>query len=52
MKNVASMIIGGLALLGIGTVGFRAYQAKKFAQEVPQQNIIEIEVEPKEETRK
>ena len=42
MKNIASVIVGGLALLGIGTVGYRTYKLRKMEKE---QQIIEVAVE-------
>lgn len=50
--NMAKIVIGGLAVLGIGATGYRAYKLKKANDEVKHENVIEIAVESKEETRK
>lgn len=31
MKNLVQLVIGGLAIVGIGTAGYRAYKVKKLA---------------------
>lgn len=53
MKNLAQLVVGGLAVIGIGAAGYRAYKLKKLNEAIKEENIIEIEVtEPKEESRK
>lgn len=49
MKNLASMIVGGLAIVGIGTVGYRAYRLKKAEKE---KQVVEVVVEATDDTRK
>lgn len=49
MKNIASMIIGGLTLVGIGTVGYRAYKLKQVEKE---KQVVEVVVEATDDTRK
>lgn len=52
MKSMSQLIVGGLTVLGVGAVGYKAYKLKKLNDAVKEQNIIEIEVESKDETRK
>lgn len=49
MKNIKAIILGGLTIFGAAVAGVRTYQARKAAKET---NIIEIEVESKEESQK
>lgn len=52
MKDLKRLIAGGLTLIGLGAVGYKAYQMKKLNDSIKNENVIEIEVETKEETRK
>lgn len=52
MKNLAQLVVGGLAVIGIGAAGYRAYKLKKISEEIKEQNVIEIEVESKDDSRK
>lgn len=52
MKSMSQLIVGGLTVLGVGAVGYKAYKLKKLNDAVKEQNIIEIEVGSKDETRK
>lgn len=33
MKNLASLVVSGLALVGIGTIGYRSYKLKQIEKE-------------------
>lgn len=52
MKSLTNVVIGSLALIGIGTAGYRAYKIKKMNDALKEENVIEIEVESKEASRK
>lgn len=52
MKNMTQLIIGGLAILGIGTVSYRTYKLRKLENQNQAQNVIEIEVESNDDSRK
>lgn len=52
MKNLASMIVGGLALVGIGTVGYRAYKLKQLEKSEQDKQVVEVVVEATDEARK
>lgn len=52
MKNLSQLIVGGLTVLGVGAVGYKAYKLKKLNDATKEQNVIEIEVESKEASRK
>lgn len=49
MKNLTSLVVSGLALIGIGTVGYRAYKLKQVEKE---KQVVEVVVEATDETRK
>lgn len=52
MKNLNQLVVGGLTLLGVGAIGYKAYKLKKINDVMKEQNVIEIEVESKEDSRK
>lgn len=52
MKNLNQLIVGGLTLLGVGAIAYRAYNLKKLSDVQKNDNVIEIEVETKDESRK
>lgn len=49
MKNLAQLVVGGLAVIGIGAAGYRAYKLKKLSEEIKEEKIIEIEVSESED---
>lgn len=52
MKNIKAIILGGLTIFGAAVAGVRTYQARKAAKEINEANIIEIEVESKQDSQK
>lgn len=52
MKSLTQFVVGGLAVIGIGIAGYRAYKIKKMNDALKEENVIEIEVESKEDSRK
>lgn len=52
MKNLASLVVSGLALVGIGTVGYRAYRLKKAEKAEQEKRVVEVVVEATDDTRK
>lgn len=52
MKSLTQFVVGGLAVIGIGTAGYRAYKIKKMNDALKEENVIEIEVESKDDSRK
>jgi uncharacterized membrane protein YebE (DUF533 family) len=52
MKNLASLVVSGLALVGIGTVGYRAYKLKQAEKAEQEKQVVEVVVEATDDTRK
>lgn len=52
MKNIAKAIVGGLTLVGLAAVSYRAYEVKKLKKEVNEAEIIEIEPEKGDDPQK
>lgn len=52
MKNIAKAIVGGLTLVGLAAVSYRAYEVKKLKKEVNEGEIIETEPEKEEDPQK
>lgn len=50
--NLRQLLVSGLTLLGVGAVGYKAYQLKKAQDAVKNTEVIEIEVASSEEPRK
>lgn len=50
--NVKQLLATGLTLLGVGAVGYKAYQLKKLQDEAKKTEIIEISVDSTDEARK
>ena len=50
--NVKQLLATGFTLLGVGAVGYKAYQLKKASDAVKKTEVIEIAVESTEEPRK
>lgn len=48
MKNLTQMIIGGLAVIGIGAAGYRAHKLKKLSEEIREEKIIEVKANESE----
>lgn len=52
MKNLAKTVIGGLSLVGLAVAGYRTYELKKIRKAIQEEQVIDIEPEKVEETRK
>lgn len=52
IMNVKQLLATGFTLLGVGAVGYKAYQLKKENDAVKKTEVIEIAVESTEEPRK
>lgn len=50
--NAKQLLATGLTLLGVGAVGYKAYQLKKVSDTVKKTGVIEIAVESTDEARK
>lgn len=50
--NAKQLLATGLTLLGVGAVGYKAYQLKKASDAVKKTEVIEIAVESTDEARK
>lgn len=52
MNNVRKLIIGSLAILGLTAAGYRTYELRKLRKEIKEEEIIDIQPEVIEESRK
>lgn len=52
MKDLKRLIIGGLSILGLTAVGYRTYELRKLRKEIKEEEIIDIQPEVIEESRK
>lgn len=53
MKDLKRFImLGGLTMIGLAMTGYRAYEIRKIRKEIQEEQIIEIEPEVVEESRK
>lgn len=53
IKNVKrSIVLGGLAVAGLVTAGYRAYELKKLRKMIQEEQVIDIEPEVIEDTQK
>ena len=50
-RNLASLVVGGLALIGLGTAGYRAYQLRRIAKEQEGRDVIEVEPIDEDDSR-
>ena len=52
MNNVRKLIIGSLSILGLTAVGYRTYELRKLRKEIKEEEVIDIQPEVIEESRK